>query len=143
MNEPQIQSYTRPLYEEEVNEHGEINLHEQRYNFGVYFTDGGNKGKAKPFEIPKEVGRVVSGISKPKEALQDVIIPHVNCTDIFTWANLNLVRKEDALANAYCFDPNEALVVGVSTFGSRQKAVMYFQPCMTDPDVSDPESTCL
>ena len=42
MNEPSIQSYTRPLYEAEVNEQGDVNLYEERFNFGVYFTAKGD-----------------------------------------------------------------------------------------------------
>ena len=57
MNDPSILSYKRPLYEEEVDEFGEINLEEYRFNFGVYFTSGPN-----PIDVPAEIGRVVSVI---------------------------------------------------------------------------------
>ena len=40
MNNPNILSYKRPLYEAESDELGQINLEEYRFNFGVYFTRG-------------------------------------------------------------------------------------------------------
>ena len=38
MKDPIILSYSRPLYEEEVDELDQINLDEFRMNFGVFIT---------------------------------------------------------------------------------------------------------
>ena len=56
MTEPTIQSYVRPIYEHEANELGKLNLSENNFNFGVFFTSSGNP---QPIEIPESVGRVI------------------------------------------------------------------------------------
>ena len=35
MSDPTIQSYSRPLYKDEVDEFGKINMHDYRFNFGI------------------------------------------------------------------------------------------------------------
>ena len=57
MSDPTIQSYTRPLYEEEIAQKGYLNLDEYRFNFGVYISsENDTKGNV---EIPEGIGRVV------------------------------------------------------------------------------------
>ena len=52
MSDPTVQSYSRPLYREEVEEFGAINMHDFRFNFGVVAEINGT------FEpLPKEFGR--------------------------------------------------------------------------------------
>ena len=55
MNDPSIQNLERPIYEEESEEFGTINLDENRFNIGVYFNDADNKSML----IPANVGRIV------------------------------------------------------------------------------------
>lgn len=37
MTDPDVFSFSRPLYGSEVDDFGEVNLHENRFNFGIYF----------------------------------------------------------------------------------------------------------
>ena len=39
MNDPSILNLERPIYQEESEEFGSINLDEKRFNFGVFFKD--------------------------------------------------------------------------------------------------------
>lgn len=87
MNDPAILSYERPLYEEEVNSFDYLNMDEYRYNFGVYFT---SRHDPEAIAIPESVGRVVYHVfdeSNPQAAREN--LPYVNCTDLFSWVNMN------------------------------------------------------
>ena len=55
MNDPSIQNLERPIYEEESEEFGNINLDENKFNIGVFFVDTDNETML----IPENVGRVV------------------------------------------------------------------------------------
>ena len=61
MNDPIILSYSRPLYEEEVDDFGQINMSEYRLDFGVYITSFSNREE--PIEIPEGIGRVVNKVN--------------------------------------------------------------------------------
>ena len=56
MSEPSIQSYQRPMGEEEITDLGEVILSEYHYNFGILFTDQ----KGAPYHLPASMGRVMS-----------------------------------------------------------------------------------
>ena len=125
MNDPIILSYSRPLYEEEVNDFGQINMNEYRLDFGVYVVRGDNR--AEPIEIPEGIGRIVNVQTVVGSKIDDGIdfISYANCTDLFTYVNMNLTDKSvNAKQGGYCLDPDQMTVAGVSTFGDQTKATI-------------------
>ena len=90
MKDPTILSYSRPLYEDEVNELGEINLDEYRLNFGVFISN--LEDKFTPIEIPAGIGRIVSKVASfesPGDASIESIA-YASCDDYFNYVNMNL-----------------------------------------------------
>ena len=58
MTDPTITILSRPIYEDENEEFGIINLNDYRFNFGVYFTTKNAELKGSLL-IPPSIGRVV------------------------------------------------------------------------------------
>lgn len=95
-----------------------MNLDAYRYHFGVYFTNGTDPDT--PISIPERLGRIVVSVmetsSDPETTPEQLAFQ--NCTDQFTWVNLNLTEKSQAaISGGYCLDTSEAYIKGVSTFG--------------------------
>ena len=55
MTDPSIEQYSRPIYEEEDEAFGEINLDEYRFNFGLIFLNGDTY---EPITLPEGLGRI-------------------------------------------------------------------------------------
>ena len=71
MDDPSVQSFRRPMYESEPDELGELNLHEQRFDMGIYFQKG-VRVTGDLLDVPLSVGRVMqklntTGITKIDE----------------------------------------------------------------------------
>ena len=141
MNDPIILSYSRPLYEEEVNDFGQINMSEYRLDFGVYITS--SYDRAKPIKIPRGIGRMVNVVTKTGQPIYSAkISPGVNCTDLFSYVNMDLTEKSiNAKRGGHCFDPDDMIISGVSTFGDQTFSTIYFLPCFQDDLVTD-KGTC-
>lgn len=100
MTNPDINSFSRSMYQEEIDSFATFNLNENFFDFGIHFVDGDDQ----PLVIPTEVGIVqyelmtetVNGDSF--EAFESV-----NCTTIFddrlTDAN---ERTTLATSTGYC-----------------------------------------
>ena len=61
MDNPMIQSFTRPIYENDQNDMGAVNLAEQKFFVGAYFA--GIKMSA--VNIPEAMGRLVTNTIQP------------------------------------------------------------------------------
>lgn len=145
MTDPSILSYARPLYESEVNDFGQMNLNEYRFNIGVFFSEG-EDADSKIVEIPASVGRVVSYTKDASASDEDVrdYKDHVNCTSLFQWTNIDLTQRVEQVKQAgYCLNPAEATIRGVETYGGQQKTFIKFLPCRGDDNVMNKTATCL
>ena len=58
MTDPTITILSRPIYEDENEEFGIVNLNDYRFNFGVYFSTK-NPELEWALPIPSSIGRVV------------------------------------------------------------------------------------
>ena len=68
MSDPNIVSYSRRLYKEEVEDMGTVYPAQDYYfNFGVFFLD--NKGKS--VDIPENIGGMVATTFSPAEGYED------------------------------------------------------------------------
>ena len=118
MSDPNIIQYTRPIYESEVEEYGQINLDEHRFNLGILFLTEEEEENV-PLSIPEGVGRMTSSLLQHgPDPVEYVLSDLVNCTNLFQDRNMEL--SENALAgmkDGYCMDPKVASVKGVSTYG--------------------------
>ena len=54
MSDPNIQSYKRPLYRNEVEDFGQINLDQSFFNFGIFVTSN-----EVPVELDPRIGRFI------------------------------------------------------------------------------------
>ena len=91
MHEPTIQSYQRPIYHEEDQSFGVMNLNDTHFHYGIAFF--ANKGA--PFQFPESMGRVVSD-SKSQENFGDskrVPQPAVPCKQFLPMINQPLQQK--------------------------------------------------
>ena len=93
MRDPQISVLTRPLYEEEVIEFGEINLHDFRFDFGVFFRPGKavNDYPQEYVSIPPNIGRILF-TTRQEGDLELVVSEAVNCTNLFPHVNIELTQ---------------------------------------------------
>ena len=66
MNDPDILSVTRPLYKNEIDELGAVNLRDYRLSVGVYLYSRGEI-----VDLPPSLGRVVS--SQRKSGTKDPV----------------------------------------------------------------------
>ena len=122
MSDPSILQYSRPIYQEEDQEFGAINLDEYRFNFGLVFLEDFTD---EAVALPEGLGRVqtknYTTITLDKnEDGNAVVSSTVNCTDLFQWKNMrvtNATRK--ALDSGYCLDPQIGSIEGVSTYRSQ------------------------
>ena len=63
MNEPNILSYSRPIYPDEQADFGDMNLDGIFFNIGLRFKDFQATNDDESPAIPESVGRMVSKIS--------------------------------------------------------------------------------
>ena len=88
MEDPIVSNQSRPIYKEETEHWGRMNLNEYNFNFGVYFTktvDGFDVAT----RIPEEVGKVISYEIVGEEVVEGSTRDAVSCSDprLFTKVN--------------------------------------------------------
>ena len=61
MNEPEIQSYERPFYKEEIKSFSKMKMIDHDFSFGIYlYTDDPKTGAEKPLPLPASLGRFIT-----------------------------------------------------------------------------------
>ena len=100
MNDPDIVVLERPIYEEESDDFGMVNLREKRFDFGIVITDK----TSNKLSIPTEIGRVVAHNYDFGD--HDT----VQCKELFPYVNLHITPPIKKLLefNSYCLDPTKA-----------------------------------
>ena len=139
MQDPKIGNETRPIYKEETEHWGRMNLNEYNFNFGVYFIDKTDN----PIRIPEGIGRVIS-----QEIVGDDIVTGseraaIPCSDprLFSKVNQELTEaSQNAKEYGYCVDPEHGAIMDVETFNTQTQAVLTFQTCAFNPDID--QSLC-
>ena len=78
MSDPTITNQTRPIYEHEAEEFGQLELEDYRFNFGVFFRDRfGNS-----VDIPEGVGRIIQDRrSRGDRDIEPNISTAIRCND--------------------------------------------------------------
>ena len=61
MTSPTIESYTRPMYDEEIADFGAVNFKDYKFIAGIYlFTQSGTNNDREPLELPENLGRFLA-----------------------------------------------------------------------------------
>ena len=61
MHKPEIQSYERPIYKEEIKSFSKMKMVEHDFSFGIYlYTEDFKTGDQKPLPLPESLGRFVT-----------------------------------------------------------------------------------
>ena len=138
MSDPTIVNQTRPIYEAEAEEFGQLELEDYHFNFGVFFTDR----HGDPLEIPPEVGRVIQDRrARGERDVESNISAAIRCTEVFQEVNQKLTDESEIAKQAgWCHHPDGGHIEGVETFGGQVTAVLTFQPCRENPDID--QSLC-
>ena len=93
-----------------------MNLDENRFNFGVYFSNGDHSDDM--ISVPPGIGRLVSYVQQDLVTEDPTMFDLVNCTNLFPYVNLEKTEKTKlAQASGYCLDQASSYIEGVSTFG--------------------------
>ena len=88
MNDPTVEVLSRPLFKEEVEDFGVINVDEYRFNIGMQFFQLDDEGDTVPLDVPESIGRFVSWSE------WYTYFPLVNCTGVFKGVNEELDEHE-------------------------------------------------
>ena len=84
MSDPDIISYSRVLYQEEVNDLGDINLADHMMDIGIYFT----KGQKDEFvQIPKDIGRIEASVQNQLDVSDFQKLEVSDCSNNFKNVN--------------------------------------------------------
>ena len=139
MTDPQISSLTRPIYNTEVDEFGNLTFVDHRFNFGIYLRPRNQDFENSTITIPASLGRVVFrplkiGPFAGEYEWQDAI----SCADLFQDVNIDVDEFSLAAKDAgYCVDPDQAQVAGTANYGSQWYTEMAFLSCQKDSSIED------
>ena len=107
MHDPSIQSYSRPIYDEEDSFYGDLDLKDHFFNYGIYLEIRGE-----PVSLPEKIGRFYTyrriqtegeGFARFKDILAGPVVP---CSQVFTELSQSLNgKREKAYHNGVCADP--------------------------------------
>ena len=91
MTDPQITSFSRPIYNTEVDEFGNLTFVDHRFNFGIYLRPRNSNFENSTITIPASLGRVVFKTLKigpfaGEYEWQDAI----SCADLFQDVNIDI-----------------------------------------------------
>ena len=85
MSEPNVNIQNRPIYKEEVENFGSMQLEEYRFNFGVYFTNRHNE----PIEIPESIGTIIQTREQDDQTIDGFTAETVPCNDTTVFQEVN------------------------------------------------------
>ena len=96
-----------------MEEFEEINLHDFRFNFGVYAKVNGTFGP-----LPEEFGRFMLNINVTRDGEErDYEVEPVNCSRLFPHNSLeHTAETNKVLLEAFCFDDTQSFIKGTKIY---------------------------
>ena len=117
MTDPSIQSFTRPVYAEEMEEYGIMKFSDYHFSVGVH-VEYTNKGEKGTLVLPEEFGRFVTEVKNLTTQADGTYLPSdfypaVNCSDAFTLDTTpNHKTSKSIIPDGLCVDRNNTIVEG-------------------------------
>ena len=117
------------IYEEELDEYGDIKFSDYQFNVGVLIKSTVGK-KTEILELPESLGRFVTQVEEHGVSGASVSYPSVNCSDAFdldietSWKMIEQVKPY-----GLCADSNNTVIKGTNLLGVDKKAYFTFEAC--------------
>ena len=116
------------IYEEELDEYGDIKFSDYQFNVGVLIKSTVGK-KTEILELPESLGRFVTQVEEHGVSGASVSYPSVNCSDAF---DLDIEPKgmtEKVKPYGLCADSNNTVIKGSTLHGVKKIAYFLFEAC--------------
>lgn len=136
MTDPSIQSYERPMLQEEVQDYGILQFSEYNWVAGVALFSGSLK---EMIAIPEDIGRFYTKheYRQKDQSPSDEVTPTVPCKEAFAEFYESFTQdEEDFLQFGQCMDPSTAKTGGNDAFKVALLPILKFENC-ADRKASD------